>query len=161
VTAMAVAAGVLMVGMFATTMIDVVLRNLGFQSSAHFFTFTEYALLFVPMLGSPWLVREKGHVYVEILIGKLSPRVHKRALQVIGVVSIAVCLVLAWYGFDVAWHNFWAGDKDVRTLDLPRWALVVCIPLGFFMMAIEFARLLRRGESIYPESAFARAKSEM
>lgn len=158
---MAVAAGVLMVAMFATTMIDVILRNLGFQSSAHFFTFTEYALLFVPMLGSPWLVREKGHVYVEILIGALKPPARRRALQAIAVVSIAVCLVLAWYGFEVAWGNFWAGDKDVRTLDLPRWPLVICIPVGFLLMAIEFARLLARGETIYPESAFERTKSEM
>lgn len=158
---MAVAAGALMVGMFATTMIDVVLRNLGFQSSAHFFTFTEYALLLVPMLGAPWLVREKGHVYVELLIGALRGRVRRRAVQAITLASIAVCLVIAWYGFDVAWRNFWAGDKDVRTLDLPRWALVVWVPLGFLMMAIEFGRLLARGESIYPESAAERAKSEM
>jgi len=158
---MAVAAGLLMVGMFATTMIDVTLRNLGFQSSAHFFTFTEYALLLVPMLGSPWLVREKGHVYVEVFIGAFRPAARRRVLKVITLASIAVCLVLAWYGFDVAWRNFWAGDKDVRTLDLPRWALVVWIPLGFAMMAIEFGRLLRRGESPYPESAAERAKSEM
>ena len=158
---MAVAAGALMAGMFATTMIDVVLRNLGFQSSAHFFTFTEYALLLVPMLGAPWLVREKGHVYVEILIGTLRGPARRRALQAIAAASIAVCLVLAWYGFDVAWRNFWAGDKDVRTLDLPRWALVVWVPLGFLMMALEFGRLLRRGESIYPDSAAERAKSEM
>jgi len=158
---MAVAAGLLMAGMFATTMIDVTLRNLGFQSSAHFFTFTEYALLLVPMLGSPWLVREKGHVYVEVFIGAFRPAARRRVLKVITLASIAVCLVLAWYGFDVAWRNFWAGDKDVRTLDLPRWALVVWIPLGFAMMAIEFGRLLRRGESPYPESAAERAKSEM
>lgn len=158
---MAVAAGLLMVGMFATTMIDVTLRNLGFQSSAHFFTFTEYALLLVPMLGSPWLVREKGHVYVEVFIGAFRPAARRRVLKMITLASIAVCLVLAWYGFDVAWRNFWAGDKDVRTLDLPRWALVVWIPLGFAMMAIEFGRLLRRGESPYPESAAERAKSEM
>jgi TRAP-type C4-dicarboxylate transport system permease small subunit len=158
---MAVAAGVLMVGMFATTIVDVTLRNLGFQSSAHFFTFTEYALLFVPMLGSPWLVREKGHVYVEVFIGAFSPPARRRLLRLITLVSVAVCLVIAWYGFDVAWRNFWAGDKDVRTLDLPRWALVVCIPVGFVMMAIEFARLAWRGESIYPQSAAERAKSEM
>lgn len=158
---MAVAAGLLMVGMFATTMIDVTLRNLGFQSSAHFFTFTEYALLLVPMLGSPWLVREKGHIYVEIVIGAFGPRARRRLLQLITAASIAVCLVLAWYGFEVAWRNFWAGDKDVRTLDLPRWALVVWVPLAFAMMAVEFGRLLRRGESPYPDSAAERARSEM
>jgi TRAP-type C4-dicarboxylate transport system permease small subunit len=158
---MAVAAGVLMVAMFATTMIDVTLRNLGFQSSAHLFTFTEYALLLVPMLGAPWLVREKGHVYVEVFIGALKGAARRRAVRAVAAVSIAVCLVLAWYGFEVAWGNWRADDKDVRSLDFPRWALVVWIPLGFLMSAIELARLAWRGESIYAESAAERAQNEM
>ena len=39
---MAWLAGFLMVAMMAMIVVDVVLRNLGYQSSAHFFTFTEY-----------------------------------------------------------------------------------------------------------------------
>ena len=65
---MAYAAGLLMAAMMVVITLDVVLRNLGYQSSAHFFTFTEYALLIVPCLGAPWLAREKGHIYVEILL---------------------------------------------------------------------------------------------
>ena len=64
---MAWIAGLLIAAMMVIITADVVLRNLGYQSSAHFFTFTEYALLVVPCLGAPWLVREKGHIYVEIL----------------------------------------------------------------------------------------------
>ena len=50
---MAWAAGFLMAAMMVVIFVDVVLRNLGYQSSAHFFTFTEYALLAVPCLGAP------------------------------------------------------------------------------------------------------------
>ena len=42
---MAWLAGLLMVAMMAMIVVDVALRNLGYQSSAHFFTFTEYFLL--------------------------------------------------------------------------------------------------------------------
>ncbi len=59
-------AGFLMAAMMVMITLDVVLRNLGYQSSAHFFTFSEYALLLIPCFGAPWLVREKGHIYVEI-----------------------------------------------------------------------------------------------
>jgi hypothetical protein len=38
-------------------------------------------------------------------------------------------------------------EKDVRSLDMPRWTVVGFIPLSFAMMAIEFARFLVRGES--------------
>jgi len=52
VNAMAWLAGLLMAAMMLSICIDVIVRNLGFQSSAHLFTFTEYALLIVPCLGA-------------------------------------------------------------------------------------------------------------
>jgi TRAP-type C4-dicarboxylate transport system permease small subunit len=144
---MAWLAGLLTAAMMVTITLDVTLRNLGFQSSSHFFTFTEYALLVVPCLGAPWLVREKGHVYVEILLMYLSPARRKALVMGIGVLCIAVCLVLAWYGAQVTWHDYVGNEKDVRSLDMPRWMVVGFIPLSFFMMAIEFARFLLRGEN--------------
>ena len=93
VDALAVVAGVLIVAMMVTIFLDVVLRNLGFQSSAHFFSFTEYALLLIPCMGAPWLVREKGHIYVEILLMQLRSATRQRMLVLIGLLCIAVCLV--------------------------------------------------------------------
>ena len=144
---MAWLAGLLTAAMMVTITLDVALRNLGFQSSAHLFTFTEYALLIVPCLGAPWLVREKGHVYVEILLMYLRPRRRRVLVMGIGVLCVAVCLVLAWYGAQVTWHDYIGNEKDVRSLDMPRWMVVGFIPLSFFMMAIEFARFLVRREN--------------
>src|SRR5205807_4107356 len=113
---MAYFAGFLMAAMMTTIFIDVVLRNLGYQSSAHFFTFTEYALLAVPCLGAPWLVREKGHIYVEILLMALSPRWRAIFTWCIGVVCIVVCAVLAWYGGVVTLNVFLQNEQDVPSL---------------------------------------------
>jgi TRAP-type C4-dicarboxylate transport system permease small subunit len=144
---MAWLAAFLIAAMMVIITLDVVLRNLGFQSSSHFFTFTEYALLMVPCMGAPWLVREKGHIYVEILFMHLSPRARKWLLRFIGLACIAVCLVIAWYGFGITIADFRGNEKDVRSFDMPRWMIVGWIPLGFLMMAIEFARYLVRGEN--------------
>ena len=144
---MAYLAAFLMVAMMCTITLDVVLRNLGFQSSAHFFTFTEYALLIVPCLGAPWLAREKGHIYVEILLMSMSERARRRMTMLIGVICIAVCLAVAWYGFQVALRDYLQNEKDVRSMDFPRWMVVGFIPLSFLMMAIEFARFLWRREN--------------
>ena len=143
--AMAWLAGALMALMFAAIVIDVVLRYLGLQSSAHLFSFTEYALLMVPCLGAPWLVRERGHVFVEIGLNLLPPAGRRRAIFAIGIFCIGICLILAWYGFEVTLRNYRLNDKDVRSFDAPRWALVICIPLGFLFMATEFLRHLIRG----------------
>jgi TRAP-type C4-dicarboxylate transport system permease small subunit len=144
---MAVVAGVLMAAMMVVITLDVVLRNLGYQSSAHFFTFTEYALLMVPCLGAPWLVRERGHVYVEILLMYLAPPRRRALTRLIGVVCVAVCAVLAWYGLQVTYGDFVAAEKDVRSLDMPRWMVVGFIPLSFAMMAVEFLRFVVRREN--------------
>jgi TRAP-type C4-dicarboxylate transport system permease small subunit len=146
---MAVAAGMLMVAMMAMIVADVALRNLGYQSSAHLFTFTEYFLLLIPLLGAPWLVREKGHIYIELLIGALRPDARRRVLWAILALSLGVCLVLAWYGGAVTLQNFVQDEKDVRSFDMPRWMLMAAMPLSFGMMALEFLRLLLRRESPY------------
>ena len=143
---MAWLAGLLIAAMMVVITADVVLRNLGFQSSSHFFTFTEYALLIVPCLGAPWLVREKGHIYVEILLMQLAPPARRRLMTFIGLACIAVCLVIAWYGFEVTWKDWSGAERDVRSFDAPRWAVVVWIPLSFLLMAVEFARFLWRRE---------------
>jgi C4-dicarboxylate transporter, DctQ subunit len=144
---MAGLAAVLIVAMMLVITIDVVVRNLGYQSSGHFFTFTEYALLLVPCLGAPWLVREKGHVYVEILLMHLGRRRRAALLFAIGVLCIAVCAILAWYGFDLTLRDYVANEKDVRSLDMPRWTVVGFVPLSFAMMALEFLRFLVRREN--------------
>jgi hypothetical protein len=43
-------------------------------------------------------------------------------------------------------RDFLGNEKDVRSLDMPRWMIVGFIPLCFAMMAIEFARFLVRRE---------------
>ena len=144
---MAWLAGLLIAAMMVVITVDVVVRNLGYQSSAHFFSFTEYALLVVPCLGAPWLVREKGHVYVEIIFTYLRPGQRAALRTLIAVVCIVVCLVLAWYGAEVALRDYLGGEKDVRSLDMPRWVIIGFVPLSFLMMAIEFLRFLVRREN--------------
>jgi C4-dicarboxylate transporter, DctQ subunit len=144
---MASGAAALIVAMMVVITLDVVLRNLGYQSSAHFFSFTEYALLVVPCLGAPWLVREKGHIYVEILLMHLDRRPRAALRRAIGIVCIVVCAVLAWYGFEVTLRDFVANEKDVRSLDMPRWIVVGFVPLSFAMMALEFLRFVLKREN--------------
>jgi C4-dicarboxylate transporter, DctQ subunit len=147
--ALALLAGLLMVAMMVMITADVVLRNLGTQSSSYLFTFTEYFLLLIPLLGAPWLVREKGHIYIEVLIAAFTPAVRRGLMKAVTVLCIAVCATLAWYGGVITLHDYAMAEKDVRSFDMPRWTLVLFMPLSFGMMALEFLRLLLRGESPY------------
>jgi len=77
----------------------------------------------------------------------LPPRARGALTMLIGLICIAVCLVIAWYGFEVTIQNYLQSEKDVRSLDMPRWMIVGWIPVSFLMMAIEFARFLWRREN--------------
>ena len=146
---MAWLAGALMVAMMAMIVADVGLRNMGFQGSAHFFTFTEYFLLLIALFGAPWLVREKGHIYIELLIGALPERARRALVTIVVVACIAVAGILAWYGAAITLQDYVGNEKDVRSFDMPRWILMAAMPLSFGMMALEFIRLLVRRESPY------------
>ncbi len=56
---------ILLALMFVSGLIDVTLRELGYNPLQWYSAFTEYSLLFMTMMGGPWLVRIKGHVVVE------------------------------------------------------------------------------------------------
>lgn len=147
--AMAALAGLLMVVMMVSIVTDVVLRNLGSQSSAHIFTFNEYFLLLIPLLGAPLLVREKGHIYVEALLMQFGPAARQKILQVILVACVVTCFVLTWYAGDIALTDYRRNELDIRSLDMPRWTLTIFMPLSFALMGIEFLRFLVTGEDPY------------
>ena len=155
---MAWIAGLLIAAMMVIITADVVLRNLGYQSSAHFFTFTEYFLLLIPLFGAPWLVREKGHIYIELLVVALPPALQRALVVAVVIACAAVAAVLAWYGGAITLQDYAGNEKDVRSFDMPRWMLMASMPLSFGMMAVEFARLLVRGESPYGAGLTQRAE---
>lgn len=146
-------AGVLMVVMMISIVVDVVLRGIGGQSYAHIFTFNEYFLFVIAFLGAPLLVREKGHVYVEALLMQFPAHWRRRIARLTLVLCIATCAVLAWHAAGLTLSDYERNEVDVRTLDMPRWMLMVFMPISLAMMAVEFGRFLVRGESQYQDDA--------
>ena len=147
--ALAVIAGVTLAGIALAIVVDVVLRNLGFQPPGHVFTLTEYSLLYVTMLAAPWLVREKGHVHIELLTAALAPRPRFWLTRVVYAVCVLTCAVIFWFGLDVTITHYQRDVIDVRSFDMPRWLLTASIPLSFGLMTIEFARYLLGLDSMH------------
>ncbi len=67
----AVIAGTTLVWLMVSVITSVMMRNAGLQPFAWLFTSAEYGLLYMTMLGAPWLVREKGHVHIELVTAAL------------------------------------------------------------------------------------------
>ncbi|MEM9551789.1 MAG: TRAP transporter small permease [Pseudomonadota bacterium] len=140
--AMALVAGAVLAWLMISVIVSVAMRNLGMQPFAWLFTSSEYGLLYMTMLGAPWLVREKGHVHIELVTAALPETARKIVSRGVALLCVLVSGVLAWKGADLLITNIERGDFDVRAYYFPRWLLTITFPLSFGMMAIEFARFV-------------------
>lgn len=153
VTLMALIAAGMLVWLMVSILISVTMRNIGLQPMAWLFTSSEYALLYMTMLGAPWLVRRKGHVHIELVTAALPPRWRRMLSRAVALACVAVCGVLAWKGIELVQLNIARADFDVRAYYFPRWLLTIAFPVSFGLMAVEFARftfgrdLLHSGEA--------------
>lgn len=140
--AMAFLAGATLVWLMVSVIVSVVMRNAGLQPFAWLFTSAEYGLLYMTMLGAPWLVREKGHVHIELVTAALTPALRQIVSRMVALGCVLVCVVLAWKGAELFLTNIERNDYDVRAYFFPRWILTVSFPLSFGLMAVEFARFV-------------------
>lgn len=140
ILALAVAAGCYLVVIMFGIVFQATARSLGYSGSSHIFTFTEYGLFYIAMAASPWLVRLRGHVYIEILTAAVPDRWRIFLSRLVAGLCVLVCLVLTWYSAEATWVSYQRGDADMRSLDMPRWLLLISIPICFGLMATQFAR---------------------
>ena len=100
----------------------------------------EYLLYLVALLGAAWLLKEHGHVRVDIVIGRLSLRTQTLLNVVTSAIGVIICLAIGWYGVGSTIDHFQRGIPVVKTLAIPKAPLLAFIPLGFFLLAIQFLR---------------------
>ncbi len=119
-------------------------RSLSLPYNQYSFTFIEYGFIYVLMLGSPWLVRRRGHVYIEMVTAAVSDRVRHVLSRIIATVCFFVCLALGWYTGVLAWQDYSFNQyDDLRAqLDIKRWVVMAAMPVGFGLMAVEFLRFV-------------------
>jgi C4-dicarboxylate transporter DctQ subunit len=139
---MAFIAALSLVWLMVSVVLSVAMRNFGVQPFAWLFTSAEYGLLYMTMLGAPWLVRERGHVHIELVTAALPPPVRRAVSRAWRLACVAVSLILAWYGLELFLTNIERNDFDVRAYFYPRWMLTITFPIAFSLMAIEFARFV-------------------
>ena len=150
---MALLAALTLVWLMVSIVLSVAMRNFGLQPWAWLFTSSEYGLLYMTMLGAPWLVRERGHVHIELVTAALPAPLRRAVSRAVAAGCVAVSLVLAWYGLQLVLTNLERGDYDVRAYFYPRWLLTITFPISFTFMAIEFARFVFGRELLHSGEA--------
>ncbi len=101
---------------------------------------TEQLLLFITFLGTAWLLKNEGHVTVDFVVIRLSPRTQAILNIISSLFGVLISLALTWYGTKVTWANFVKGAYFSTILELPKAPFFAVIPLGSFFLLIQFLR---------------------
>lgn len=142
-------AGVVIFTVFLLIVSDVLIRLAGFKPWTYTSGIVEYGLLWFTMLGAPWLVRVKGHVYIDAITQLLSAEVQRVMAKVVYSISILASLVICYYSLRLLTDAIATHQIDTRGEDMPMWSLLLPIPVCFFLVAIEFARFLLGFDTMY------------
>jgi C4-dicarboxylate transporter, DctQ subunit len=138
------ACAALYVGLIMVAIIyQTVFRTAGWDYSPLGFVFIEYGFVYALFLGSPWLVRERGHIYIEILTAALGPRARSVLSRVIVIICAAICFIWAWYSASLLLEQYddpMAYDELRAQFDIRLWLSTLPFPIGFALIGIEFLR---------------------
>ena len=103
---------------------------------------TEYGLLWMVFLATAWLLREKGHVSVDIVYGLLGDRVKARVDLVMYTLGGIACSVIFFFSLIYTLECITRGVNDVRAVTVPKSFVFVIIPFGMLFLCIQFFRIV-------------------
>jgi len=99
---------------------------------------SSYLMLYITFLGTAWLQRKGGHVEVDLLTGRLKPRVRAGLKAATSLGGAVVGFVLSWKGALVTVDYFQRDVTAIGILNTPQFLLVGVIPIGGFLLLVEF-----------------------
>lgn len=164
---LAALAGLLLLFVTFSISYAILARFVGFASPVWVVQFNEYALLWITFLGTAWLLARDKHVSID-LITRLLPAFGQAILNLLHNAAGAVlCAVFTWYGTLLTWDQFQRGVTDVQAIDFPKYLVLAVIPLGFFLLTLQFLRKfiailggLRNGKTRSPRAKHTHAALE-
>jgi TRAP-type C4-dicarboxylate transport system permease small subunit len=143
--------GLVMAGLMLLTVADVFLRYLARAPILGSFEMTELLLVVVAFFAIPWAAAKKVNIRVDLLVGRLPPRIQAVFESVtcfMGLIFTAFC---AWYTVPQAIYT-WRLGKESDMLEIPIFPFYFIVAFGFFILffillanLIEFVK-----KAVYP-----------
>jgi TRAP-type C4-dicarboxylate transport system permease small subunit len=137
---MAFLAGIILIFILFSVSMEVIFRDIFDISQMWVTEVTECLLLYITFLGAAWLLREDGHVKVDILVTHLRPRTGAFLGIISSVIGTIASVVITVFGFSLTLHYFLKGTYTPTALEIPLSWIIVIIPVGSLMLSIQFVR---------------------
>ena len=120
-----------------------VVRYIGFRPPIWVLQYTEYGLLWFTFLAAAWLLRHNGHIRIDTLTSRLRPKNRKKIQFVNDVLGLIISMVIFIFGSIHTIELVQKGILEVKGVTVPKAPFFVIIPIGGFVLAIQFIRNIK------------------
>jgi TRAP-type C4-dicarboxylate transport system permease small subunit len=142
VDAMLVVSGLIVFIQAIWVSLDVIIKKSFDWTWAPSYEILTYSLLWMTFLGTASIYRDRGHVVMEAIVQRFSPRFQ----DVIGLVTTAaivvLCAFLLFITARLTIRDFHEHFILATVLNPPKWPIEIVIPLSFLAMFIQAIRHL-------------------
>jgi TRAP-type C4-dicarboxylate transport system permease small subunit len=130
--------GILLMLMTLSVTVDVITRKIWGASVIGLVECNEHALVFMTFFSAALVLKQKGLVKVDLVLGWLGARAKASLNLATSCLGGVVCLFLAFWGALTVW-DLWQRDVDtVKSLEIPMSPLFLPICIGLFLLSLQF-----------------------
>lgn len=147
---LAVVACLLLVAVMLATILKVALRGLFGIGVIGVDQLSGNALVYLTFLGAAWVLRREEHVTMDVVLAGVQDRMRRRLTVLNSLIGAAVCFALAYFSYHAIDVSIARQVVVVTELEMPRAIGLAPIPVGAFLLGLEFLRraLAARGGTL-------------
>ena len=129
---------------------DVVLRYV-FVAPTHWaLEVNTFLLAFLCVIPAGDVLRLGSQIRITFLLDRLKPAVKARLDILRAAAGLFFCGIMIWKGSDMAWTAWLHNDRMSTSLGTPLVIPYLFLPIGFFLLGLQYAAMLKIGGSKSP-----------
>jgi len=144
VDALAFMAGILLTGTVLIVCFEVCMRYFIHKPQVWTVEICEYFLFGIAFLGTAWLLREGGHVTVDVVTERISSKARNYLHLFSTALGILISFIICCFALVTAWDCYKSKVVLTKTLTIPKHYFLLLIFLGYFLLLLQFSRQFLR-----------------
>jgi TRAP-type C4-dicarboxylate transport system permease small subunit len=141
--ALAAIAGVLLLVMVLIVSYTVVMRYFIGKPPVWGTEMTEWILLYATFLAAAWVLKDDGHVRIDVVLIRLSQKKQYILSVIVCILGILTCGFFAYHGAKAVYSLYKRDVIMMGMILMPKYILVAVIPLGILLSFVQFIRILK------------------
>ncbi|MCX8191504.1 MAG: TRAP transporter small permease subunit [Nitrososphaerales archaeon] len=107
-----------------------------------------YLTMMATYVGAGYGLKHRVHITVDILTARLSESANRKISIIVSILSIVVCIILAWRGWDWCIRAYNEGWRSYGLWAPPLWIPLSFLPIGMTLLILQY--ILYVVELLYP-----------